>query len=223
MCRTPPAEVRIADPETGRGCPPDRIGEIWVTGDHVAAGYWRRPQATAATFQARCTDAPGRSYLRTGDLGLIVDGELYVVGRHKDMLVLRGRNHYPQDLEQTAAAAHPALRPGGCVAFAVPGAGGERPVIVQEVRGEPGPAAYPADVAASIRAAVVREHDLTPADLVLVRPGALPKTSSGKLMRAAARRRYLAGDFAPWAASTPRQAVTSPPAAPPAHCCRSAG
>ncbi len=204
------AEVRIVDPETGRGAPPDRIGEIWVAGDHVAAGYWQRPQATAATFQARCADAPGRSYLRTGDLGLIVDGELYVVGRRKDMLVLRGRNHYPQDLEQTAVAAHPALRPGGCAAFAVPGAGGERPVIIQEVRGEPGPAADPADVAASIRAAVVREHDLTLADLVLVRPGALPKTSSGKIMRAAARRRYLAGDFAPWAAST----LAAPPSSP---------
>ncbi len=204
------AEVRIVDPETGRGAPPDRIGEIWVAGDHVAAGYWQRPAATADTFQARCADAPGRSYLRTGDLGLIVDGELYVVGRHKDMLVLRGRNHYPQDLEQTAAAAHPALRPGGCAAFAVPGPGGERPVVVQEVRGEPGTDADPADVAGSIRAAVVRQHDLTLADLVLVRPGTLPKTSSGKIMRAAARRRYLAGDLAPWAASPPAAPASSP-------------
>ncbi|MDT3439533.1 fatty acyl-AMP ligase [Pseudofrankia sp. BMG5.37] len=194
--------VRIVDPETLRPCPDDHIGEVWVAGEHVARGYWGRPEATAGTFQAECAGEPGRAYLRTGDLGLVVDGELYVVGRLKDVVIIRGRNYYPQDIEHTAQSSHPALRAGGCAAFSVPGAGGEKLVVVQEIRAEQRRKADANEVAASIRAAVLREHELSVGDLVLTLPGRLPKTSSGKIMRAAARKRYLEAGFELWTAQT---------------------
>jgi acyl-CoA synthetase (AMP-forming)/AMP-acid ligase II len=195
--------LRIVDPETTRPCPPNRIGEVWVAGEHVAQGYWRRPEATAGTFQAECAGEPGRAYLRTGDLGMVVDGELYIVGRLKDLVIIRGRNYYPQDIEHTAQASHPALKPGGCAAFSVPGAGSEKLVVVQEIRAGQRLKADPMDVAASIRAAVTREHELSVGDLVLTLPGRLQKTSSGKIMRAAARQRYLGAGFEVWAPQTP--------------------
>ncbi|WP_245721535.1 fatty acyl-AMP ligase [Nocardia crassostreae] len=107
----PNEDVCIVDPETGRLCAPDRVGEVWVSGDQVAQGYWETPEVTAQTFQARCPDRPGYRYLRTGDLGIRVDGELYVVGRLKDLIIIRGRNHYPHDIEHTVQTAHPACAP----------------------------------------------------------------------------------------------------------------
>ncbi|ETA02170.1 acyl-CoA synthetase (AMP-forming)/AMP-acid ligase II [Frankia casuarinae] len=194
----PEEELRIVDPETGRPCPADEVGEIWVSGDQVAQGYWRRPEATAEVFHAEFDGETGRAYLRTGDLGLLVDGEVYVVGRLKDLVIIRGRNYYPHDIELTVQSAHPALRPGGCAAFSVPGADSEKLVVVQEIRDEQRLTADARDVAASIRAAVTREHDLSVNDLVLALPGRLQKTSSGKIMRAAARNRYLAAGFEIW-------------------------
>jgi acyl-CoA synthetase (AMP-forming)/AMP-acid ligase II len=191
----PGAALRLVDPGTGRPGSPDRIGEIQVAGDHVAQGYWRRPEATAETFR-RASD--GRTWLRTGDLGLLVDDELYVAGRLKDVVIIRGRNHYPQDIEETAQTSHPALRPGGCAAFAVPGADGERLVVVQEVRRDHRSEIDPGDVAGAIRAAVVRHHQVAVGDVVLTVPGRLPKTSSGKIMRSATRERYLDVGFEPF-------------------------
>ncbi|WP_067677079.1 fatty acyl-AMP ligase [Nocardia miyunensis] len=207
--RPPRGEVlRIVDPETGRICPPDRVGEIWLSGDHVAQGYWEHDLATAETFHARCADDPGREFLRTGDLGLVLEDELYVVGRRKDIVIIRGRNIYPQDIELTVQAAHPALRTGGCAAFAVPGAETDRLVVVQEMRREHIDTADAADVLGAIRAAVLREHELSLGDLLLTLPSRLPKTSSGKIMRAAARRHYLAAEFETWPQQpSPRQAT----------------
>ncbi|WP_039805207.1 fatty acyl-AMP ligase [Nocardia araoensis] len=194
----PREELRIVDPGTGRVCPPDRIGEIWVSGDHVAQGYWEKPEATAETFQARCADDPARTYLRTGDLGVLVDGELYVVGRRKDVIIVRGRNYYPHDIERTVQAAHPALRIGGGAAFSVPGRDGEKIVVVQEVNRAFAPEGDITDIIGAIRAAVVREHELAVGEVVLTSGGQVQKTSSGKIMRAAARKRYLAGGFEIW-------------------------
>jgi acyl-CoA synthetase (AMP-forming)/AMP-acid ligase II len=195
----PGEDVRVVDPATGLPCAADRVGEIWVAGPHVARGYWRREDATAATFRAQCPDAPGRPYLRTGDLGFLADGELYVVGRLKDLVIIRGRNYYPQDIEDTVSSAHRALRPGGCAAFAVPkAAGGEQLVVIQEVKPDAAALAGPGDITGAIRAAVIRDHQIALGDLVLTRPGQLPKTSSGKIMRAAARERYLAAGFLAW-------------------------
>ncbi|AEH10339.1 fatty acyl-AMP ligase [Candidatus Protofrankia datiscae] len=202
----PEETLRIVDPETKRPCPADRVGEIWVAGEHVAQGYWRCPQATTDTFRATCDGEPGRTYLRTGDLGLVVDGELYVVGRLKDLVIIRGRNYCPQDIEHTVQSSHDALRSGGCAAFSVLGPDGEKLVVVQEIRGDQRRKADVRDVTASIRAAVVREHDLSLGDLVLTLPGRLQKTSSGKIMRAAARKRYLEAGFDTWTPAAPSAA-----------------
>ncbi|MFD7842832.1 fatty acyl-AMP ligase [Nocardia sp. NPDC059764] len=183
-------DVRIIDPDTGVSCAPDRIGEIRVSGGHVAAGYWCNPEATAQTFGG------GDRFLRTGDLGLLVDGELYVVGRSKDVIIIRGRNYYPQDLEQAAQAAHPILRSGVCAAFSVPGRDGEQLVIVHEIRRAE--AADPAALIAAIRAAVLAEHGISPSAVILTAPDQVQRTSSGKIRRSAARTRYLADEFTPW-------------------------
>lgn len=202
-CIPPEEELRIVDPDTRRTCPLNQFGEIWVAGEHVAQGYWRHPAATAHTFHAECDGERGRTYLRTGDLGVVVDGELYIVGRLKDLVIIRGRNYYPQDIEDTAQSAHPALQAGGCAAFSVPGADGEKLVVVQEIKRDQRLEADATDVATSIRAAITQEHELSVSDLLLTLPGQLQKTSSGKIMRAAARKRYLEGGFAVWAPRTP--------------------
>lgn len=185
------------DPETGQVCPPDRIGEIWVSGEHVAQGYWENPEATAETFHARCADDSARTYLRTGDLGVVVDGELYVVGRLEDLIIVRGRNYYPHDIEHTVQAAHPALRIGGGAAFSVPVRDGEKLVVVQEVKRDALEADV-IDIVGAIRTAVVQQHELGIGEVVLTSAGQVQKTSSGKIMRSAARKRYLAGGFGTW-------------------------
>lgn len=189
--------LRIVDTATLRPCPPGRAGEIWVAGDHVARGYWQRPEATDELLRARTADDPRTEWLRTGDVGLLVNGELYVVGRTKDMVIIRGRNHYPHDIEDTVQSAHPALRHGSSAAFAYPGDAGERLVVVQELRRDRLDA-DPSEVIGAIRAAVIREHELAVGDLVLTLPDQLAKTSSGKIMRSAARARYAAAGFAAW-------------------------
>ncbi|MFI5606921.1 AMP-binding protein [Amycolatopsis sp. NPDC051903] len=193
----PGEEVRIVAPGTRTGCAPGEVGEIWVAGDHVAQGYWKRSEATEETFRARCAGSD-REFLRTGDLGVFAGEELHVVGRIKDLIIVRGRNHYPHDVEHTVEAAHPAVRPGAVAAFAVPGGDTEKVVVVAEIRREHRHDADPAEVTGAIRAAVTREHDLALGALVLTRHGELPKTSSGKLKRAEARTRHLAGSFARW-------------------------
>jgi acyl-CoA synthetase (AMP-forming)/AMP-acid ligase II len=202
-------DVRIVDPVTGAPAAAGAVGEIWVAGPHVARGYWRLKDATAATFHGDCAGEPGRRYLCTGDLGFIAEGELYVVGRMKDLVIVRGRNYYPQDIEDTVSAAHPVLRPAGCAAFGVTSAhGSEQLVVIAEVRPGEAALACAADVAAAIRAAVIRDHQLAVGVLVLVLPGQLQKTSSGKIMRADARERYLSGKFRVW----PPALATSVPA-----------
>ncbi len=195
----PGEDVRIVDPATGIPRAADEVGEIWIAGPHVARSYWRRQDATAVTFHAQCPAAPGQRYLRTGDLGFVADGELYVVGRLKDLVIIRGRNYYPQDIEDTVASSHRALRSGGCAAFAVAAAdGGEQLVVIQEVKPDEGALAGTADIAGAVRAAVIRDHQIAVGDLVLTLPGQLQKTSSGKIMRAAARERYLTAGFQAW-------------------------
>ncbi|MDW5324850.1 non-ribosomal peptide synthetase [Plantactinospora sp. KLBMP9567] len=184
-------EIRIVDPATGQPCPDGAVGEIWVAGGGVAQGYWAAPAESAATFGARLAGS-GTRYLRTGDLGCLLDGELYVTGRHKDMLVVHGQNHYPQDLEQTVERAHPAVRPASVVAFAVDTDGAERVVLCCELRGY-GDRADPAAIAGAVRARVLREHGIVPHTLVLLRRGGTPKTTSGKVRRQACRDAYRSG------------------------------
>ncbi|HIQ21197.1 MAG TPA: aminotransferase class I/II-fold pyridoxal phosphate-dependent enzyme [Planctomycetes bacterium] len=187
----PDEQIVIVDPQSGRQLPDGSIGEIWVRGPSVAQGYWNRPEATEETFHARLAGSGEGPFLRTGDLGFLRDGELFVTGRIKDVIILRGANFYPQDIERTVQQSHPRLRPDCGAAFTVAVDGRERLVVVHEVqrrkRGELG------EVFAAIRRAVAAEHDFPPETIVLVRAGTIPKTSSGKIQRDACRRAFLEG------------------------------
>ncbi|MDX3341492.1 fatty acyl-AMP ligase [Streptomyces sp. ME02-6979.5a] len=196
-CGTPAGqEVRIVAPGTGATVTEGRTGEVRVRGANVCAGYWRRPERTAEVFAAGDPADPDGRWLRTGDLGFLWDGELYLTGRLKDLIIVEGRNHHPSDLEQTVHEASSAVRRGHVAAFSTgsPEEGGERAVIVAELERRCTDAEREA-LRAAIRAAVVARHSLDPRDVVLVRRGALPRTTSGKIRRAHCRDRYLAGTF----------------------------
>ncbi|HKG78328.1 MAG TPA: condensation domain-containing protein [Pyrinomonadaceae bacterium] len=185
--------VRIVDPETRRECTRDQIGEIWIAGPSVARGYWNRPDETEETFHARVADTGEGPYLRTGDLGFLKDGELYVTGRVKDVIIIRGLNHYPQDIELTVDTSNPFVRPGCGAAFSIEVEGAERLVVVQEMGRR-----QPSDVAtviADVRRAIAEQHELQAYAVVLVRLGTVSKTSSGKIQRRACRAAFLAGEL----------------------------
>jgi acyl-CoA synthetase (AMP-forming)/AMP-acid ligase II len=183
-------QIAIVDPDSGTRLGAGRIGEIRVAGPNVARGYWRNPEASAATFGSSLTGEAGGQWLRTGDLGFLDDnGELYVTGRVKDVVIVRGANHYPQDIEDTVQRAHPALRRHGGAAFAVrDGNDAERLVVVQEVERTWRNRIDIDDLVGRVREAVVAEHDITPYEIALLRPGALPKTTSGKIQRSLSRK-----------------------------------
>ena len=190
-CANLGTRVVIVNPETLALSASDEVGEIWVAGPGVAQGYWNRPEDTVRTFQAALADTGEGPFLRTGDLGFLSDGELFVSGRLKDMIVIRGLNHYPQDIELTAERSHQHLRASGCAAFTVEMSGEERLVIVQEVGVRHG--LHTDEVAAAIRQAVAENHELQVYAVVLVKAGGVPKTSSGKVQRRACRHRFLEG------------------------------
>ena len=185
----PGYDIRIVDPATCEELPPDRVGELWIRGRSVCPGYWKREEETLATFGGLLAGGDGTPYLRTGDLAFMHEGEIVICGRSKDVIVIHGRNLYPQDIELAAELAHPALRLGGSAAFAAHDeAGKESLVVVAEVDGEPDPA----EIARSVSAAVLREFELQVMDVLLVPPQGIPKTSSGKKQRSATRRIWLA-------------------------------
>lgn len=181
----------VVDPVTREDLGEDRVGELWVSGTTVAQGYFRNPEATAATFQARLADGTG-PFLRTGDLAFVHGGEVYLTGRLKDVIIIRGQNHHPQDIEWTVAGSHPALRPNCAAAFGVERDGEEQLVLVTEVY--PERVGDPEEVFGAVRQAV-SEHGLQAASIGLIAPRALPKTSSGKIQRGLARERFQAGEL----------------------------
>lgn len=185
--------LAIVDPVSGIRLGPDKIGEIWVGGANVAQGYWANPAATEAVFAVRIAGEADRPWLRTGDLGFIDDaGEVFVTARIKDLIIIRGANHYPQDIEDTVQDSDPALSRHAGAAFAVSGdETDERLVIVQEVERTRRSQIDAGELTRRIREAVVREHDIVPHQILLLRPGALPKTTSGKIQRSLARRLWL--------------------------------
>jgi acyl-CoA synthetase (AMP-forming)/AMP-acid ligase II len=184
-------EIAIVNPETLTRCPSDRVGEIWVAGSSVAQGYWNKPEESQKTFAAYLADTREGPFLRTGDLGFLYQNELFVTGRIKDMVIIRGQNYYPQDIEQTVSNSHLAFISGSCAAFAVEVDGIEKLVVVQDVKRD---ALRSLDTAAAIDAvleAVMQQHDLTVYATLLVKPGGVPKTSSGKIKRKVCRDFFL--------------------------------
>ncbi|MEM9292769.1 MAG: amino acid adenylation domain-containing protein [Acidobacteriota bacterium] len=198
--------VQIVDPESRRPLEAGAIGEVWVSGDAVADGYWRRPEATAEDFGAELAasteeddsgrlgeSSPQPRWLRTGDLGVVQGGELFVTGRRKDLIILRGRNLYPQDVELSAEASEPALVPGGSAAFAVEGEQGEALVLVAEVERR---VRLDASAAAeAVRRGLGERHEVAVEEVVLTRAGAVPRTSSGKVQRRACRELWQNGEL----------------------------
>lgn len=190
-------EVAIVDPETRRTCPERAVGEVWIAGPTVAAGYWNQPEATAATFRAFTADTGKGPFLRTGDLGFLADGELFITGRLKDLVIVRGSNVYLHDIDWIAGRAHPALRPGGGCALAIEENGEERLVVAHEVerayqRADSGELQK---MASAIRRVISEEFELQVHVVQLVRVGTIHKTSSGKIRRHVCRDDYLAGGF----------------------------
>ncbi|ATB48692.1 fatty acyl-AMP ligase [Corallococcus macrosporus] len=195
--------IRIVNPETLVACAPNEVGEIWTAGPHVTHGYWGREDTNAETFQARIQGSEEGPFLRTGDLGFMMDGELYVTGRIKDLIIVDGRNHYPQDIELTAERQHEALRPGCSVAFSVDHPEGERLVVLVEVNARHAPADPGADASAlqkTLRQAVAAAHSVDVHEVVLLQQGEVLKTSSGKVQRRACKAKYQEGSLQRWPA-----------------------
>ncbi|MBD2165167.1 fatty acyl-AMP ligase [Calothrix membranacea FACHB-236] len=185
-------QVVIVNPENLTPCSPNEVGEIWVSGASVAQGYWHNPQATKEYFQAYLADSQQGPFLRTGDLGFLHQGELFVTGRLKDLIIIRGRNYYPQDIELTVAQAHPSLKLGAGAAFTIERENGARLVIVQEVERQYLRHLNVAEVVGKIREAVLQQHELQIHTVALIKTATLPKTSSGKVQRYACREQFLA-------------------------------
>jgi acyl-CoA synthetase (AMP-forming)/AMP-acid ligase II len=190
----------IVDPVSQEHCHPDEIGEIWVSGGNVAEGYWNRDDETRESFQARIKDSNEGPFLRTGDLGFVHAGQLYVTGRYKDLIIVRGRNYYPQDIEDTVQKSHPAMRPGGGAAFSIKKDGTEHLVIIQEVRKEYlDPSLWDQasinEVFKTIRYDIAREHGIRASCVTLIIPSTIPKTSSGKIMRSECQELFHNGEL----------------------------
>lgn len=212
--------ILIVDPETRQPLPDGQVGEVWVTGPNVAVGYWNRPQETAETFHAvpepaadanfseKLASVAEARFLRTGDLGFILDGELFIAGRIKDLIIIDGQNHYPQDIELTVEKSHPALRPGCAAAFPITVDGQECLAVAVEVAKNLRPAQDgqatsddaldPEALRAAIRRAVTAGHDLRVHAIALLKAGSIPKTSSGKIQRHACRHGFLSGTLELW-------------------------
>ncbi|MEH2186433.1 MAG: amino acid adenylation domain-containing protein [Nostoc sp.] len=189
----PELEVAIANPETLSSCKPGEIGEIWVSGPSVGQGYWNRLQETAETFHAYLSDTSVGPFLRTGDLGFLQNSELFITGRAKDLIIIRGRNLYPQDIELTAERSHSSLHSGASAAFTAEVNNEERLVIVQELKFRAKPNLE--EVISAIRQAVTEEHEVQVYAVVLIKPGSIPKTSSGKIQRRATRTQFQNGEL----------------------------
>jgi acyl-CoA synthetase (AMP-forming)/AMP-acid ligase II len=196
-------EIIIVDPETKIKCTSDalnagevtRVGEIWAAGKGISSGYWQKEEQTKNTFQATLADNPDKTYLRTGDLGFIKDGELYITGRIKDMMILWGRNHYPQHIEETVETCHPALRPNHGAAFSIEINGEEQLVIAHEINRADLRNLNAEEVIGAIRLAVGEQNLANVFAVALLKTGSIPKTSSGKIQRRACQSMFLDGSL----------------------------
>lgn len=206
--------IRIVDPVSTAPREDGGIGEIWVSGPDVAAGYWGRPPESDAVFRARRADDPGHAYLRTGDLGFISEGRLFIAGRLTDLIIVNGVNYYPQDIENSAAAADPALPKWRAAAFAIEDDGASRIVVCQEIDRSMRHTLDSDALERKIRQAVLDNHGLAVSDVVLLKPGGLPLTSSGKVQRRRCKQLYTTGALAPAVAARAASAAAAGPEAP---------
>jgi acyl-CoA synthetase (AMP-forming)/AMP-acid ligase II/alkylation response protein AidB-like acyl-CoA dehydrogenase len=192
----PETEILIVDPDTRRPVSQDETGEIWVASPGVAAGYLGRVDESEATFRARVDgETDGRTWLRTGDIGFMHDGQLHISSRLKDLVIVHGLNYYPQDIEWTAQSAHPLLRADNGAAFGIEADGEERLCIVQEIERPPDSVEALEAIIAGIREAVINEHGVVPYAVTLIHAGSIPKTTSGKIQRSACRKAFLEGSL----------------------------
>ena len=188
--------LAIVEPETRRRLPEGSVGEIWVGGPDVAAGYWAKPELSAEIFKARIAGSDEGPFLRTGDLGAVRDGELYVTGRLKDLIIVGGRNLYPSDLEATVEDGHPLVRRGCSAAFQIERGGRAELVVAVELRRHAMSADELETFKRDVRRAIARHHAVTVDEVAVLRPHQIPKTSSGKLQRSATRLAYERGGLA---------------------------
>jgi glutamate-1-semialdehyde-2,1-aminomutase len=193
-------ELLIVDPETLSPCASDRVGEVWVRNGAVSPGYWQNEEKTLETFHGTVAgDRSGKRWMRTGDLGFLFAEQLYITGRLKDVIIIRGQNHYPQDIEWTVDKAHPLLKLGGAAAFTVSVDGEERLVIAAETSRRFKADEHAREVFSAIRKAVAEGHELQTAAITLLRESAIPKTTSGKIQRSATKHGFLQNGLSPLA------------------------
>ncbi len=183
----PKQKIVIVNPDTRQLSDPNDVGEIWVTGSSVTLGYWKNPTLTKDIFQAHLINDEKTAYMRTGDLGFMYEQELYVTGRIKDVIIIRGKNYYPQDIENSVVESHPALRRGCCAAFSVLKENIEQVAILCEVE----KLSNYNDIIHAITKSIARDYQLAIATIVLIRTKTLPKTTSGKIQRSLAREQLL--------------------------------
>lgn len=194
-------QITVVDPETKIELPPGHVGEIWFAGKSVAQGYWQKPEISEETFQARIMPSGEGPFLRTGDLGFIQDGELFVTGRIKDLIIIDGLNRYPQDIELTVENSHSALRKGCSAAFSILQENQERLVVAVEItrhKASDSGDFNPEDIRKAIRRSISKEHDLRVHEIILLKAGTIPKTSSGKIKRHACKDGFLASTLELW-------------------------
>lgn len=187
-------DLKIVNVETLKLCSSDEIGEIWVSGPCVASGYWNKPSETEFTFDARLSDSNEMGpYLRTGDLGFIHEGELYITGRIKNLIISEGKNHYPHDIEKTVETSHPAIRNAGCAVFSIYKSGVEDIIVVAEI--EHRSVVKTEELIKTIREAVSLYHGLHVNDIRLTKPGGIPRTTSGKIRHFLCKEYYSTGSL----------------------------
>uniref|UniRef100_B8HKY7 AMP-dependent synthetase and ligase n=1 Tax=Cyanothece sp. (strain PCC 7425 / ATCC 29141) TaxID=395961 RepID=B8HKY7_CYAP4 len=188
--------VVVVDSDALTACGEGQVGEIWVAGESVSQGYWNKPWETELVFQAYLSDTGEGPFLRTGDLGVWLQGELYITGRLKDIIIIRGRNYYPQDFELTVQRSHPALQTEGCAAFAVEVGQQERLILLVELKRQHGlTEPQLTSLVQTIQQRITQEHEIGVDEIVLLRSGTIPKTSSGKIRRRSCRDAYLSGEL----------------------------
>ena len=187
--------IEIINPQTMNPCGLDEIGEIWLKGSIVTKGYWEKPEANAVVFNGTISSSGENGFLRTGDMGIVLDGHLYVTGRLKDMLIVRGRNFYPEDIEHSLEGCHKALRLNNCAAFSVDGENRENVILVQEVYEEIIQQVDAEEVVDAMRKRITESYNIETDAICLISSRKLPKTTSGKIQRQECKRMYLASEF----------------------------